>query len=197
MEQLAKFRLENGNESALSKFTRSRLVYNRPLALSVRTPNKQWSLIMAVAYRNLAADIDAQARRPSTASPFGLGLLLALSLLAAFVPARAEAADIEGSWRGGGTVSFGSGSSEKARCRVNYSRKSATSYGLSASCATASGKVEQTASLRKTGENSYSGSYHNKEYNTSGTINVVVRGNTQNVSLTSDNGARAALKLSR
>lgn len=152
---------------------------------------------MAVAYRNPAADFDLRARRRLKASPRALAALFAFGALAASFSIKAEAADIEGAWSGGGTVSLASGSSEKARCRARYSRKSATSYALTASCATASGKVNQTASLKKTGENSYSGSYHNKDYNTSGTINVVVRGNTQNISLTSDAGATASLRLTR
>ncbi len=149
---------------------------------------------MADAYRSPAAGLDAEVHRRSRAA---LPALFALAALAASGPVAAEPADIAGSWSGGGTMSFVSGAHEKARCRVRYSRKSPTSYAFTASCATVSGKVNQTASLRKTGENRYAGGYHNKEYNTFGTINVVVRGNTQSVSLTSDTGATGSLRLTR
>lgn len=120
-----------------------------------------------------------------------------LALAGGLAPAGAEPGSIVGSWSGGGTVSLASGSKEKARCRVRYARKSASTYSLSATCATPSGRVAQTASLRKVGANSYSGTFHNAEYNTSGNIYVVVRGNSQSVRLNSAAGASASLKLSR
>jgi hypothetical protein len=50
--------------------------------------------------------------------------------------------------------------------------------------------------LRSVGGNSYLGSFYNSEYGISGSIHVVVRGNTQSVQLTSDAGS-ASLQLSR
>jgi hypothetical protein len=109
---------------------------------------------------------------------------------------RAQPAGLEGSWSGGGVVSFASGSKERARCRAHYSRRSSTTYVLSATCATASGRATQNASLRNVGGNSYQGSFYNSEYNISGTIYVVVRGNKQSVQLSSSAGS-ASLQLSR
>ena len=108
----------------------------------------------------------------------------------------ATTADLAGSWSGGGWVAFASGTKERARCHAHYSRRSETSYTLSATCATASGKASQTATLHKVGASSYSGSFHNSEYNVSGTIYVVVHGNSQSVRLSGDSGS-ASLSLSR
>ena len=82
---------------------------------------------------------------------------------------------LAGSWSGGGWVSFASGNKERARCHAHYNRAGSSSYELNASCATASGKASQTATVHQTGPNRYSGSFHNSEYNVSGTIHVVVR----------------------
>jgi hypothetical protein len=108
----------------------------------------------------------------------------------------AQPASLEGSWSGGGVVSFASGGREKARCNARYRRGSNATYALTATCATASGRATQTASVRNVGGNSYRGSFYNSEYNVSGTISVVVRGNSQSVQLTSDAGS-ASLQLSR
>jgi len=109
---------------------------------------------------------------------------------------HAAQASLAGSWSGGGWVSFSSGNKERARCHAHYSRQSETSYALSATCATPSGKASQSATLHKVGTNSYSGGFHNDEYNVSGTIYVVVHGNSQSVRL-SGSGASASLSLSR
>jgi hypothetical protein len=112
-------------------------------------------------------------------------------------PSIAQPASLEGSWSGGGVVSFASGASERARCRAHYRRRSPTTYALTATCAnTASGRATQSASVRQVGGNSYQGSFYNNEYNVSGTIHVTVRGNSQNVHLSSGAGS-ASLHLTR
>jgi hypothetical protein len=129
-----------------------------------------------------------------------LALLTALAALVvtptAAGPSMAQPANLEGSWSGGGVVSFASGARERARCRAHYSRRSPTTYALTATCATASGRATQSASVRQVGGNSYQGSFYNNEYNVSGTIHVTVRGNSQNVHLSSGAGS-ASLHLTR
>jgi hypothetical protein len=129
--------------------------------------------------------------------------LALLTTLAALVvaptasdPSMAQPANLEGSWSGGGVVSFASGASERARCQAHYSRRSPTTYALTATCATPSGRATQSASVRQVSGNRYQGSFYNSEYNVSGTIHVVVRGNSQNVHLSSGGGS-ASLRLSR
>src|SRR5690606_15858594 len=75
--------------------------------------------------------------------------------------ARAESASLVGSWSGSGSISFASGSKERARCRARYAKTGASSYRMSATCATASAKVDQTAMLTRTGARTYVGSFFN------------------------------------
>jgi hypothetical protein len=133
------------------------------------------------------------------------GFALAALALIASVPAigpaigltaKKPSAGLEGSWSGGGTVSFASGSTEHARCRAYYRRAGSASYTLNATCATASGRASQTASVRQVAENRYSGSFYNSEYGISGVISIVVHGRSQTVNLRSDSGS-AVISLSR
>jgi hypothetical protein len=125
-----------------------------------------------------------------------------LVLLAVFsfglLPAgvQAEPAGLSGSWSGGGWVAFAGGQRERARCRAHFEAHSEASVTVSAQCATESGSVEQVARLRKTGANTYSGSFHNDQYDVRGRISVTVHGNTQHVRLISDSGS-AELTLKR
>ena len=136
----------------------------------------------------------AAARQMAAASVLGLAALAAA--LGANTGAQAQGASLDGSWSGSGKVTFPSGTTESARCRVSYSRESKSSYSANASCATASGRIDQSASLRQTGANSFSGSFHNPDFGITGSIQVTVHGSSQTVSL-SGGGASASLRLSR
>ena len=121
--------------------------------------------------------------------------MIALAALAAGSDATlADPSDLAGAWRGGGTVTFGSGATERARCRARYSPSSKTSYTVSAQCATSSGGVSQAATVRGQGGR-YRGSFYNAEFD-AGTIYIVVRGRNQTVRLVSNKGS-AWLRLSR
>ena len=119
---------------------------------------------------------------------------LSLSLLAT-PEARSESATLAGTWIGGGVVAYVTGGRERARCQANYSGGSST-ISVNATCATPSGSISQFARLRKTGANSYAGTFFNTQYNTRGSIHVVVHGNTQSVSIASGSGS-ASLSLRR
>jgi hypothetical protein len=128
-------------------------------------------------------------------------LLAALAVVELPTAGNAQAAkqqptNLEGSWSGGGSVSFASGARERARCRAHYRRAGANSYTVSATCATASGRAEQRATLRRVGENRYSGNFYNADYAISGVIHVVVRGASQTVRLFSESGS-AIFNLTR
>jgi hypothetical protein len=104
--------------------------------------------------------------------------------------------DLSGSWSGGGSVTFSGGSKEKARCRATYAKSGVTSYSVNATCATPSGTVTQTASVKRSGPSSFSGSFYNAAFDTSGSIHVSISGNSQSVTLASVK-ASASLRLSR
>ena len=140
-------------------------------------------------------------RLSSLHAAFALAAALTLSGLAhvgyaAQAPKKLAVASLEGSWSGGGTVTFASGSKEQARCRAHFSRAGKDSYTVNATCATASGRAAQTARVRQVGNNRYSGSFYNSEYSISGVIHIVVHGASQTVQLISSSGS-GVLNLSR
>lgn len=121
-------------------------------------------------------------------------LAVALAVIAA--PSFAAAADIAGSWTGTGSIMMPSGARENARCNVSYSKASGAGYTAFATCATKSARVTQSAKLRRVGGNAYEGSFHNNEYNVSGSMSVTVSGSSQSVHL-SGGGGEASFRLSR
>ncbi len=123
-------------------------------------------------------------------------LILAAALLWAPLSARANAASLAGTWSGSGAISLASGQKEKARCRAQYSPAGGSGFAMSATCATQSAKVEQTARLKKVGANSYVGKFYNAEYGVSGSIRVTLNGNRQSVWLSGVAGT-ASFSLSR
>jgi hypothetical protein len=131
---------------------------------------------------------------------FALAATLALGGLPyvsnAQVAKKVSVASLEGAWSGGGTISFATGGTEQARCRARFSRAGEHSYTVNATCATASGRAAQTATVRQVGSNRYSGSFYNSEYSISGVIEIIVHGSSQIVRLTGD-GASGVLNLSR
>jgi hypothetical protein len=112
-------------------------------------------------------------------------------------PVRAEMVNLDGAWSGGGSVKFPSGAKEAARCRANFKKRGAESYLVNARCASASGKVEQSALLTYVGGNQFTGSFFNQEFKVDGTITVTVSGNSQSVSISSPAGSSANFKLTR
>ncbi len=122
------------------------------------------------------------------------GLAVALALVA--TPSLAVAADIAGSWTGTGSIMMPSGARENARCNVSYSKAAGAGYTAFATCATKSARVTQSAKLRRVGGNAYEGSFHNSEYNVSGSMSVTVSGASQSVYL-SGGGGEAQFRLSR
>lgn len=130
-----------------------------------------------------------------------LGTLLSCAFAAcaamALAPQSALAeSGLTGSWKGGGSVSFSSGSREKARCRATFSPTSKTSYEYSATCATQSGTASASGHVRGNGTN-FKGSFYNAEFDTNGSISITVHGgSSQTVRLLSPKGS-ALLRLSR
>ena len=63
--------------------------------------------------------------------------------------------------------------------------------------ATPSGRVDQTATLNRVGDNEYAGSFHNSQYNVTGSIHVKLNGNSQFVRLSASGSGSGSFKLSR
>jgi hypothetical protein len=117
-------------------------------------------------------------------------LVAAMSLLAVTATlALAQQAGLDGSWTGGGSVSFKSGEKEKASCRATFSRMGGDGYSMRAVCATAAAKVSQSATLDRSGPNRFIGDFYNTEFGVRGTIRITVNGNQLNAALSSDSGS--------
>ncbi|MFT3730003.1 MAG: hypothetical protein QM780_01070 [Hyphomicrobium sp.] len=132
--------------------------------------------------------IDSPIRKACLASVFAVAFAGGMVSALAVGEARAEAVLLVGTWSGNGNINFSSGSKETARCRAYFSKTGERSYAMSASCATSSAKVEQTAELTKVGANTYVGRFFNEQYNTGGSIKITVSGRTGSVNLAGEAG---------
>lgn len=136
----------------------------------------------------MTAIVAVLARRSS-----GAGIAMAAAgiigaLLATVVPAKAAAAELSGTWSGSGTVTLASGAKEKTRCRATYNHAGGRSYAMSATCATSSAKVSQTAILSQNTANRFGGTFYNPEFGVTGRIRVILSGKRQTVYLTGGAG---------
>ena len=126
-----------------------------------------------------------------------IALATALAALATFAgQPQAHAADLTGTWSGGGFITFASGDRERARCRAHFARVSSRTFDVNAVCSTTGFRVEQSARVRQVGGQVYVGRFTNSEYNVSGDIRVTVKGRSQSVSLSSGE-SRATFQLYR
>ena len=119
----------------------------------------------------------------------GVIALAAAACGLAMTPVEADTGKLGGSWSGSGTVNLSNGKVEKARCRATF-KGSGPRYSMNAVCATAAARAVQTAQVTQSGPNSWSGEFHNQEYNVSGSIRLVLHGGTLRASL---NGAGASV----
>lgn len=118
-------------------------------------------------------------------------LFLALPLALTAIVGNTEAvnaAPIDGTWSGGGYVQPTNGQRERVRCRVTYSRQSATVFGVSAVCASPSAQIRQTGEVLMVNPNRYVGDFYNSAYDISGRVSVSIHGSKQTVSFRSQSG---------
>ena len=116
-----------------------------------------------------------------------------IALNAALTSVPAAAASLEGSWRGSGIVSH-RGSADAVRCRGRFSRATEQSFGVSAQCATDTGRYDVSGRVVGQGGNRYSGWVTTN--NQGGLAVIVQHGNRLSVTVKSRRGS-AKLSLSR
>ncbi len=119
---------------------------------------------------------------------------LAIGICLQVTPAAAS--DIVGTWSGSGTVTLASGAREKARCRATFIAAGGKTYAMSATCATSSAKVSQTAIVSQNTKNRYGGTFYNPEFGVTGRIRIIVSGPRQTVYLSGSSG-RATFTMRR
>jgi hypothetical protein len=115
------------------------------------------------------------------------GLLFG-ALLSAYPVKAATAGELAGSWSGSGNITLSNGAREKARCRASFVPAGGKTYAMSATCATASAKVSQTAILSQNTGNRFGGTFYNPEFGVTGRIRVILSGNRQTVYLSGSAG---------
>lgn len=143
---------------------------------------------MSVGIGAIRASVRSFARASAAILTMGLATTLAVDL------ASAQDA-IAGSWSGSGTVVLPSGGTEQARCRATF-RPSGNGASMSATCATASVRVNQVAEISRVAPGRYRGDFRNDEFGISGSIRIVVSGNSLSASL-NGGGGTAQFDLSR
>jgi hypothetical protein len=120
-----------------------------------------------------------------------------LCLAAAYasaIPASAQES-LVGAWNGSGTITLPSGNTERARCRATF-QSAGRGATMSATCATASVRVQQVAALDRVAPGRYRGDFRNAEYGITGSIRIAVSGNSLTASLNGGGGS-AVINLSR
>jgi hypothetical protein len=133
--------------------------------------------------------------KPASFLVAALTLATASVLTIGAATAKGERSALSGLWSGGGKVVLANGRQERARCRAKFSPLGSSASFL-ARCSTRSGTLNQAASLRRTGPNTYAGRFYNPRLKTSGQIHITVRGNRQRVSVRSKRGG-AQITLQR
>ncbi len=102
---------------------------------------------------------------------------------------HAKSRSLAGSWKGGGSFTTASGAKERTRCRATVRAQRSGRYSVYARCSVASvGLLEQSGTVKKTGKNRYRGRFSNTEYDIHGSINIVVKGSRQYITLRSPSG---------
>lgn len=120
-------------------------------------------------------------------------ILITIAILSVGVPAVPTLAQdrsvLGGTWHGGGYLVLPSGDRERANCRATFRNQGGSSYSMTAVCATASTRVQQSAEIVRTGGGNFAGSFYNAEYGISGSIALRLSGNRLSASLNGGGGS--------
>jgi len=111
-----------------------------------------------------------------------------LLFLAHPASSQAQTVALEGFWSGNGYFQPSNGKRESIRCRVSYRKVTNKLYYAAGTCANPSGTINQSVQLTKVSGKRYVGVFSNSEFNISGRARVVLSGNHQTVTLTSQQG---------
>ena len=118
-----------------------------------------------------------------------LTTLFSLVFILSTTQSYAKSRSLAGSWKGGGSFTSASGTREKTRCRATVRAQKFGKYSVYARCSVASvGLLEQSGTVKSVGKNRYRGRFSNTEYGIHGSINIVVKGNRQYITLRSPEG---------
>ena len=99
---------------------------------------------------------------------------------------QAQAADIVGTWSGGGYAKITDGDKERVRCRITYERQGIKTFSVHAVCASPSVRVLQTGTILRATTNTYLGSLRNMDYNVTAKVRIRVSGSSQTITMQAD-----------
>ncbi len=125
-------------------------------------------------------------------APFLLSVLLLGTMLGT---AHAAPATIEGSWSGSGIAKLRN-RTDRIVCRVSFARIEGKSFRVSALCSTGGRRFEESGRVTSVGDNRYTGSVFNEQFNERGNVVLSQRGSRLSVTVQSSRGI-ANLTLSR
>lgn len=115
--------------------------------------------------------------------------VMTVALLMGAGSPSAMADPLAGTWSGGGYVQPKNGQREKVSCRVTYKRESAKVYGVRATCASTSAKIQQTGEVLHVSGNRYVGDFYNPQFDVSGRVRVLISGSSQTVTFSGASGS--------
>lgn len=125
-----------------------------------------------------------------------LACFLTLAFSAVVGASGAQAASINGSWRGEGIVKLTSGDTERVRCRINYEESTGRTFVLHVSCAHTNGMFEQSGRIVQISADRYTGRIYNQQYGVAGEVSISVNGSRQTITARSPKGS-ATVNLTR
>lgn len=114
---------------------------------------------------------------------------LALALGAVGGVSVANAASIDGSWHGEGTVKLASGEAEKVRCRIRYQESTGRTFIINVTCAHTHGIFEQSGRIVQVSGSQYSGRLYSNQYGVAGDVRISVNGSRQTITAKSPKGS--------
>jgi hypothetical protein len=106
----------------------------------------------------------------------------------------APRSSLEGYWKGSGTISAKSGT-DRVLCRVRVKRSGGSSFSVSATCTTESGRYQLSGTVRSAGGGRYSGTVHAGGKG-GGRVHISQSGSRASVTATGGGGS-ARLSLSK
>lgn len=108
----------------------------------------------------------------------------------------ANAASIEGSWSGSGTVRLTEGGTEAVRCRIRYEKGSGRTFVLHVTCAHSNGTFKVSGRIVQLNGSQYSGRLYSDQYSVAGDVGISVSGTRQTLTAKSKKGS-ATVKLTK
>ena len=125
---------------------------------------------------------------------FAVAALLA-GAFSAFSSSPVAAQDLDGRWRGSGTIAPATGGTEKVRCSMRFAEEGPDTFRFNGRCASVSGRTNVAGVVSRSGPRRYSGR-GTAGNGARGDVSIVVNGRTTVVNVRATEGT-ASIQLRR